>query len=175
MARPLSSDPLVRMLGHTTVVLVLSTLAFYVVPLRLDRVGAPTVGRLLVTAAALVLLGLLFRSTMRRSRRVQEHRYYRIQWLLSILYALVLAFALAYAVLAAHVPDQFVGVENRTDALYFSVTLVSTVGFGDIHPAGTAAQLLATAHMVFNLVYLGTAVRMLTSGTSAPSDDTQTS
>ena len=172
MARPLSSDPLVRMLGHTTVALVLSTLAYYVVPLRLGRdIGAPTVGRLLVAIVALALLGLLFRTTTRRSRRAQERRYYRIQWLLTALYALVLAFALAYAVLAAHAPDQFAGMEDRTDALYFSVTLVATVGFGDIHPTGTAAQLLAIAHMVFNLIYLGTAIRMLTAGTAAPSGD----
>lgn len=172
MARPLSSDPLVRMLGHTTTALLLSTLAYYVVPLRLGRdMGAPTVGRLVVAIVALVLLGLLFRSTIRRSRRVQERRYYRIQLLLTLLYTLVLAFALAYAVLETHAPDQFAGMEDRTDALYFSVTLVATVGFGDIHPTGTAAQLLVTAHMVFNLIYLGTAIRLLTTETAAPSGD----
>jgi voltage-gated potassium channel len=165
MLRPLRSDPMVRMLGHTTVVLFLSTLAYYVVPLRLGRDLEPlTIGNLVVAGVALGLLALLFRASIRRSRRAQEHGYYRIQWLLTLLYVLVLGFALAYAILAANAPDQFMGIHDRTDALYFSVTLVATVGFGDIHPAGTAAQLLATAHMVFNLIYLGTAIRLLTSG-----------
>jgi voltage-gated potassium channel len=39
---------------------------------------------------------------------------------------------------------------------------MSTVGFGDIHAAGSLARLIVTVHMVFNLIYLGTALRWLT-------------
>lgn len=167
MLQKLRSDPLARMLGHTTVVLFLLTLAYYVVPLRFDWQQAWTPWRLAISLAALGLLGLVLRAHIRSSRRRQTQRYLRIQWLLSALYGLVLTFALAYAAVAARSPEQFVGISDRTDALYFSVTLVATVGFGDVHAAGTAARLLVTVHMVFNLVYLGTALRMLT-GASAP-------
>jgi voltage-gated potassium channel len=156
------SDPLVRMLGHTTVALVLFTLAYYVLPFRVARDEPLTVGRLVVSLLALVLLGLLFRYDQRRSRASLHRRYLNIQLLLTALYALVLGFALVYAALETFAGDQFVGLDDRTDALYFSVTLVATVGFGDIHPTATAAQLVATAHMLFNLVYLGTALRLLT-------------
>lgn len=169
MLQALRSDPLVRMLGHTTVTLFLSTVAFYVVPLRFDRVDPWTVGRLFIALLMLGLLVVLFRAQGRWSSRQQSQDYVRIQWLLTALYALVLLFALTYAAVAVQVPGQFAGLENRTDALYFSVTLVATVGFGDIHPVGGAARLLATAHMVFNLVYLGTAIRMLVGRVSVPS------
>lgn len=169
MLRVLRSDPLVRMLGHTTITLVLSTLTYYVVPLRFDRIHPWTLGRVAVAVLALGLLVLLFRAHTRRSSRRQSRDYVRIQWLLSALFALVLLFALGYAALAVQLPGQFVGLENRTDALYFSVTLVATVGFGDIHPAGTAARLLATTHMVFNLIYLGTAIRVLVGRAPGPS------
>lgn len=163
----LRSDPLVRMLGHTTTALALLTLAYYVVPFRID--GEPlTIGRLVVSASALAALAWLLRLAGRRSTRTLPVRYQRIQWLLTALYALVLGFALLYAALEAFSPDQFVGLDDRTDALYFSVTLVATVGFGDIHPAATAAQLVATAHMLFNLIYLGTALRLLTGGGADP-------
>lgn len=165
------SDPLVRMLGHTTITLLLSTLTYYVIPLRFDRIHPWTLGRAAVAALAIGLIVLLFRSHTRRSRRRQSRDYVRIQWLLSALYGLVLLFALGYAALAIQLPGQFVGLENRTDALYFSVTLVATVGFGDIHPAGTAARLLATTHMVFNLIYLGTAIRVLVGKTPGPSPE----
>ena len=168
MLNALRSDPLVRMLGHTTITLLLSTVAYYVVPLRFDRVEPWTIGRLVVTAVALALLVLVFRGHARRSARRQGPEWLRIQWLLSSLYGLVLLFALIYAALAVHLPEQFVGLENRTDALYFSVTLVATVGFGDIHPAGAAAQLIATTHMLFNLIYLGTAIRVLVGRAPAP-------
>jgi hypothetical protein len=48
------------------------------------------------------------------------------------------------------------------------VTIVATVGFGDIHAQGTAARLLVTVHMLFNLVYLGTALRLLTGAQGQP-------
>jgi voltage-gated potassium channel len=149
------------MLAHTTVVLFLLTLAYYLLPLRFDWEESWTLGRLVVSVLALGLLALVLRLQLRRSRKLQERRYLRIQWLLTALYTLVLTFALTYAALADLAPGQFAGIDDRTDALYFSVTLVATVGFGDIHPVGNAAQLIATVHMLFNLIYLGTALRLL--------------
>lgn len=169
MLQSLRADPIVRMLGHTTVTLLLATVTFYVVPLRFDRAEPWTFGRLVLAMLVLGLLLVFFRVQGRWSSRKQSEDYVRIQWLLTALYALVLVFALVYAVVAVQVPGQFAGLENRTDALYFSVTLVATVGFGDIHPVGGAARLLATAHMVFNLIYLGTAIRMLVGKASASS------
>ena len=162
MLREVRSDPLVRLLGHTTVVLVLLTLGYYLLPLRFDRGGTWTVARLVISLLALGLLAVLFRRRQRKSRAVLSPRYLRIEWLLSALYVLVLTFALVYAALATFRTGEFVGIEDRTDALYFSVTVVATVGFGDIHAQGTAAKLLVTVHMLFNLIYLGTALRLLT-------------
>lgn len=50
---------------------------------------------------------------------------------------------------------------TRIDSLYFTVTVLSTVGFGDISPASQGARLLVTAQMVLNLVVLGAGVRLL--------------
>jgi voltage-gated potassium channel len=165
MLRELRSDPLVRMLGDTTVVLVLLTLTYYLLPFRFDRNEPSNLGRLILSLALLGVVAFMLLVTMRRSSKRQTARYRRIQWLLSALYGLVLTFALVYAAIAYYHPDQFVGLETRTDALYFSVTIVSTVGFGDIHAEGTSARLLVTAHMLFNLIYLGTALRVLTQAT----------
>ncbi len=114
MLPTLRSDPLVRMLGHTTTTLLLSTLTYYAVPLRFDRIQPWTLGRAAVAALAIGLLVLLFRSHTRRSRRRQGRDYVRIQWLLSALYGIVLLFALGYAALAIQLQGQFVGLENRT-------------------------------------------------------------
>ncbi len=168
MLKGLRAEPLVRMLGHTTITLLLSTLAYFMLPLRFDSVGPWTLGRLGVTVLALGLLVLLFRVHLRRSARRQEGSWLRIQFLLSALYALVLLFALVYAALAVQDPGQFAGIEGRVDALYFSVTLVATVGFGDIHPVETTARLITTTHMLFNLIYLGTAIRVLVDRAPAP-------
>lgn len=49
---------------------------------------------------------------------------------------------------------------TRTSALYFSVTVLSTVGFGDITAKTDAARLVVTAQMFFDLLALGLGVRV---------------
>lgn len=165
-----ASRPLLRMLSHTTVVLVLLTSAYYALPLRFHWAESGSLVRLLLSAVALTFLALVLRHQLRLSRRHLPDPYLRILWLLTALYVLVLAFALAYVLIALNMPGQFVGISDRVDSLYYSVTLVATVGFGDIYATGTLAQVLATVHMLFNLVYLGTALRLLSSRISPTPD-----
>jgi voltage-gated potassium channel len=158
---PLFRDPLGKMLANTTAMLVLFTVAYFVLPLRYARSQPLTWFSLAASVAALVVVAWLFRANVRYSRRTEHERYLRIQWLLTALYGLVLVFAIIYAAFGTYT-DQFDGIDDRVDALYFAVTVASTVGFGDIHPTGNAARLFTTAHMIFNLIYLGTALRVIT-------------
>ena len=64
-------------------------------------------------------------------------------------------FAIVDDRIAAMSPDQITGIENRADALYFTVTIVSTVGFGDILATESAARRLATAQLLINLSFVG--------------------
>ena len=49
------------------------------------------------------------------------------------------------------------------------MTVVTTVGFGDITPVGQAARAIVTVQMIFDLLFLGVAVRILgTSLAAAP-------
>ena len=50
---------------------------------------------------------------------------------------------------------------TRTDALYFTVTIFSTVGFGDITATSQNARLLVTAQMILDLVILGLGVQVV--------------
>ena len=163
--------PLLVTLWHTTVVLVLLTLGYYLLPLRAPWGDAVSAGRLAGSLLAWVLLAFLLTAEARRSRARQEKRYHRVQQLLTALYLLVLGFAVLYIVTQTVDPEQFAGMANRSDALYFSVTIMATVGFGDVHAVGTPARLMVTAQMLFNLIYLGTALRVLSAGISRPTSD----
>lgn len=167
---PLKGDhrPLAVALAHTTVVLVLLTVGYYLLPLQAPWGDAVTAGRLAGTVLSWVLLCFLLWAEARRSRQRQQREYHRVQQLLTVLYLLVLGFALVYIVTATVSPEQFSGMANRSDALYFSVTIMGTVGFGDVHAAGTVARLMVTAQMLFNLIYLGTALRVLSAGITQP-------
>ncbi|HLN77254.1 MAG TPA: ion channel [Nocardioidaceae bacterium] len=152
---------ILQLLQQTTFVLVLLTACYYVIPLSVEWQDLTDLMRVAASVLLAAGVALVFRAHARRSERILGKDLVRIQWLLSALYLLVLAFAMTYSVVSRFAPDQFVGVRDRTAALYFSTTIVATVGFGDIHAAGTLAQVLVTMQMLFNLIYLGTALRLL--------------
>src|SRR3954469_4553400 len=79
-----------------------------------------------------------------------------------VLLLLVVPFATAYAYAAAEDPANFTQPLTRIDALYFTVTVFATVGFGDIAPASESARVLVTLQMVIDLVLIGVIVKVLT-------------
>ena len=74
----------------------------------------------------------------------------------------VLLFATTYFVMAHSNPTAFGMGLSRTDALYFSSTVFTTVGFGDITAKSEAARLVVTAQMWLDLVFLGLVVQVVT-------------
>ncbi|HEX4126962.1 MAG TPA: potassium channel family protein [Acidimicrobiales bacterium] len=50
---------------------------------------------------------------------------------------------------------------DHTRALYFTVSVFSTVGFGDITPRTDAARLVVAAQMLLDLAIIGAAVRLI--------------
>ena len=50
---------------------------------------------------------------------------------------------------------------TRTDALYFTVTVFSTVGFGDITAKTEAARLVVTGQMIADLVVIGLGLKVI--------------
>jgi voltage-gated potassium channel len=68
---------------------------------------------------------------------------------------LTLGFAAAYYAVEGHNPGQIEGLETKTDALYFSLTMLSTVGFGDVHAVGQIGRVLASLQMVVDIALFG--------------------
>ena len=67
---------------------------------------------------------------------------------------LLLIFASAYVMLATGHSANFTQPLSRSDAIYFSTTVFSTVGFGDISAVSETARLMVTAEMIINLLVL---------------------
>jgi len=70
-------------------------------------------------------------------------------------------FAGAYVVMDRISPSSFTQTLTHTDALYFAVTVFSTVGFGDITARTEAARILVTIQMIMDLIIIGLAVQAI--------------
>jgi hypothetical protein len=77
----------------------------------------------------------------------------------------VLMFAAAYFTMSATSGSNFSEPLSRIDALYFTVTVFATVGFGDITATSDAARILVVVQMISGLLFLGFGVRLLLGAT----------
>jgi voltage-gated potassium channel len=68
-------------------------------------------------------------------------------------WAAILVFAASYWAMATR-HDQFVGLQTRLDALYFTGVTMATVGYGDIHPSGQLARAIVLVQLVYTFAFL---------------------
>ena len=73
----------------------------------------------------------------------------------------LLLFAATYYGMSRDDPAAFTQQLNRSDAVYFTVTVFSTVGFGDITPDADVARLTVTVQMLLDLVVLGLGIQVI--------------
>jgi len=74
---------------------------------------------------------------------------------------LLVVFASTYLILSSANASSFSEPLDRTGALYFSVTVFATVGFGDIVPVTNGARIATTIQMVLDVVVFGLAVKLI--------------
>jgi voltage-gated potassium channel len=72
----------------------------------------------------------------------------------------IVLFAMSHATMSSWDPDAFSEPLDRTDALYFTITTLATVGFGDIVPVTQTARIVVMLQMVTGLVLLGLVIKM---------------
>src|SRR5271166_4334999 len=73
----------------------------------------------------------------------------------------LLLFASTYFVMERNSPASFTEPMTRTDALYFTVTVFTTVGFGDISAKSETARVVLIVQMLADLAFLGAGIRVL--------------
>lgn len=74
---------------------------------------------------------------------------------------LLLLYAATYAVLSQDSPASFTQPLDRTGALYYTMTVFTTVGFGDIAPATGLTRILTMTQMVVGLLAVGVVAKLL--------------
>jgi Ion channel len=138
----------------TTVIVVT---AYYLLPF--DR--AATWGAVTMLVAGLVALIALIGFQVRTIVRSRFPNLRAIEALATSLPLFLLLFAGTYYVMERLSPGSFGTRLSRTDAMYFTVTVFTTVGFGDITAKTETARLVVTGQMIADLLVLGLGVKII--------------
>ena len=129
---------------------------YFVVPVNADNAPVGVLlGAVLAIAGLAAVTWVIVDEVQRAERRL------RLAHLLLALELVVVIFSLAYYWVAVHLPGEFIGLVTRLDALYFALTTVATVGYGDVSAAGQLGRLLVSIQLVFNLVFVAALAGLL--------------
>ncbi len=130
---------------------------YYVLPF--DRgLDAATAARL--SAGLLIFAGVM----VWHVRSIAGARYpalRAVEALGMILPLFLVLFASTYFLMERNSAASFNQSLSRTDALYFTVTVFATVGFGDIVAVSDTARIVVIVQMLLDLAILGAGIRVL--------------
>jgi voltage-gated potassium channel len=132
-------------------------LTYYLLPVG-D--GAPR----MTAAALLVALVIVVAVLTWQVQTIRTSTYPRLRAIETTAFSLplfILLFAAAYFATSSTSPASFSEGLDRTDALYFAVTVFATVGFGDITPVTEGARVLVTIQMIGDLLLIGVVARVI--------------
>ena len=86
----------------------------------------------------------------------------RLDVVVLVVFVVVPLFSLGYYAIEQGDASQFADLGTKTDALYFTLSTLATVGFGDVHATGQLARALVSVQIVFDLVFVAALVSVLT-------------
>jgi hypothetical protein len=133
---------------------------YYAFPISFDRNPGLVVLNVMLTIGGLIYVGWAMVAELGHVRRGETGR--SAPALAMLLVLLVMTFSLTFFLLELASPGQFEDLNTRTDALYFTLTTMATVGYGDIHAEGQVARVLVAAVIAFDVVVVASLVRART-------------
>ncbi|MEV5379100.1 MULTISPECIES: potassium channel family protein [Streptomyces] len=142
-----------RPLGTATGLVV----AYYLLPMDQRFEGSAAVGLVL----GLVAVAALFTWQIRSILRSPRPRLRAVEALATTVPLFLLLFAATYHLMEQARPGDFTEPLSRTDALYFALTVFSTVGFGDITPRTEPARIATMVQMAGDILLVGVAAHVV--------------
>ena len=125
----------------------------------------PTAGVFVVLAGGLIAFAVVTVLQIRQLKRAPYPLLRGVQALLMVSLMFIVAFSLTYVLMAQADPAAFSEPMTKSAAIYFTVTTVATVGFGDIVATTDATRLVVTVQMLMGIGILATTARVVLSAT----------
>jgi hypothetical protein len=140
---------------------VLSTAGLVAVYFGIPLDGQFTVATAVTLACGLLVFGGIVGWQARAITRSPHPRLRAVEALATSVPLFLLLYATSYVLMSHGQASAFSEPLDRIDALYFTVTVFATVGFGDIAPSSTPARILVTTQMLGDLLVVGVVARVL--------------
>ncbi len=116
--------------------------------------GATIVGAA-ITLVAIAVLGYAIVQHLRHHLADPDAA---VHGLVLMVVLVVAVFGSGYHLLEDSSPGQLAGLESRVDALYFTMSVLTTVGFGDIYAVGQVARVMVCVQLLFDVVFVAAIV-----------------
>jgi hypothetical protein len=146
-------------LTRTILATVVLLVVYYQAPL--DRPG--DVRLLAWLAGGLIALGAAIAWQARVIAMSNIPRLRAVETAALALSGLLILYSSIYVVMSHEDPGSFTEVLGRTDALYYTMTIFATVGFGDITPTTETTRIITMTQMVVGILVVGLAAKVLVS------------
>jgi voltage-gated potassium channel len=159
-----------RSIARTFVVTGLMVAFYVAAPFDQRPAGAVAVRLLLELLVLVLVLGWQIREVTRSPHPVLRG----VEAVVISVPLLVLTFAATYVVIDHNSPGSFTEALSRLDGVYLAVTILSTVGFGDITPVTDVARSLVMAQMLVDLAFVGLVAKVLVGAVRRRRDEMQT-
>ncbi|MEV3923634.1 potassium channel family protein [Actinomadura coerulea] len=141
---------------RTTLITVALIAVYFTAPLNRSF----TVVTGVVLAVALFALGALVAWQARSIARSHSPMLRTVEALGTTVALFLLVFASGYRLMSHDTPPGFSAPLTHIDALFFTITIFTSVGFGDIVPISQTARALTAVQMLGDLVFLGVVAKV---------------
>jgi voltage-gated potassium channel len=131
---------------------------YYFLPINIDQTGTVFI---LGFVLGLILLAAIVVWQVRTILRADLPALRAMEALGVVLPFFLCIYAASYLILSASEPTAFNHVLDHSTALYFTIVVFGTVGFGDFIPTINPARMLVSSQVLLDLVFLALVVRVL--------------
>lgn len=123
--------------------------------------GVDLAGPIIVIVVCTAIYVWYFRRQVRKIKRSRFPQLAAIEALILIATMFLAVFAAIYVIQSTANPAAFSEPLDHFNAYYFALTILATVGFGDITPVTTAARATAMVQMAIDIAFIAVLVRII--------------
>jgi hypothetical protein len=148
---------LARSIGRIVGVTVVLLVAYFAAPVGQESDSLS----LLILVVGLIGFLLLLTYQVKRILDSPTPQLRAVEALATVVPLVIVTFALVYVAISSADAGGFSEPIDKINGLYFTVTVLSTVGFGDITPRTDGPRIAVTVQMLMDLLIVGVVVKVL--------------